>query len=76
MAELREITCEPPEASVVEVLEAVLKRARKGELSGVAIAMVTREGATGQEWSRLHSIGTMIGSVSVLEHRLIQGLLE
>lgn len=76
MAELREITCEPAADNIVATLEAVLERAHKGELSAVAIALVNREGETGQEWSRLPSIGTMIGSVSILHHRLIKGLIE
>jgi hypothetical protein len=76
MADLREITSEPPAENIVPLLEQIIKRAKAGELSSVAVAMVTREGATGQEWSRLPSVGAMIGSVATLQHRLIERLLD
>lgn len=76
MAPLREITCEPPNETIVPLLESLIERAKSGELSAVAVALVDREGCTGQEWSKLHSFGTMIGSVATLQHRLIERMIE
>lgn len=76
MAELRAITCEPPGLDIVPLLESLIERAKAGELSSVAVAYVSREGVTNQEWSTAPSIGTLIGSVAVLQHRLAERLLE
>lgn len=61
---------------MLKVLDDVRERIERGELSSIAVAMVSREGSTAQVWSKLPSIGTMLGSVSVLHHRLIDKLLD
>jgi hypothetical protein len=70
MAELRTIDAEPVADDVVDTLERALVKARAGELSAVAIAVVYRDGASGSSWSHMHSIPAMIGSVSRLQHKL------
>lgn len=75
-AELREITSEPRGANIVAMLEEMIELANKDELSSVAVAFVHRDGCTGQRWSHLPSIATMIGSVATLQHRLIERLTE
>ena len=74
MAELRTITCEPPGQDIVPLLESLIERANAGELSSVAVAYVSREGVTNQEWSAPPSLATLIGSVASLQHRLLERL--
>ncbi|MBY0394843.1 MAG: hypothetical protein K2X91_00020 [Thermoleophilia bacterium] len=71
MTEVTVIPCEPdPNPTVIERLEETLALAREGRISAVTIAIVYRDGSTGDCRSRLPSIGTMIGAVSVLHARL------
>lgn len=69
-AEVEVLESEPPGESVVERLEEVLAKAREGRISAVAIAIVYRDGSTGDCRSKLPSIGTMAGAVSILHNRL------
>lgn len=69
-ADLTPLDSEPPTDDVIEKLEGLLEVAREGRISSVAIAVVYRDGTTGDSWSKAHNIGTLIGSVSVLWHRL------
>ncbi|API59628.1 hypothetical protein BSL82_10115 [Tardibacter chloracetimidivorans] len=71
MAELRVITAEPVTADTVVVLETMLERARKGELSSVAIAAVTRDGAATTTWSALPSAPAILGALQILSARII-----
>ncbi len=75
-ADLIPIDCEPPGESVAAMLEALLALARDGKLSAVAIAMVYRDGSTGDAWSKPHSTATLIGAVSVMQARLINLIAE
>jgi hypothetical protein len=71
-AELRVIPAEPPGEDVIEKLELALERARKGELSSVAIVGVTREGLTWSAWSAIPSLSTLVGAVVRLQHDLLR----
>lgn len=73
MADLHAIEPEDLAENVVEKIEEVLKLAKAGEISSVAFAIVYRDGRTGGKWSRLPSIGLMLGSISRLAHKLNLG---
>lgn len=77
MTDLTPIPCEPaPHPSVIEHLEHTLAMAREGKISAVAIAVVYRDGATGDSFSKTPSRATMIGAVSILHARLLKRYLE
>jgi hypothetical protein len=69
--DLKVIEPEPCGADVVEKLEEALEKAKSGELSSVAIAIVYRDGCTGSSWSAPLSYSILIGAVARLQHRLI-----
>lgn len=69
-ADLIPIDCEPPDGDVIAKLEETLAIAREGRVSAVAIAVVYRDGSTGDAWSKPHSIATLLGATSVLAQRL------
>lgn len=73
MSKLRVITAEAQGDKVIETLEEALALAKAGDLSSVALAMVHRDGTTSFSYSELPSRGTMVGSVTRLQHYLIQG---
>ena len=56
--------------SVIERLETILKEAREGKISSLAIAVVDDEGAMNCCWSDSEDTGRLIGSVARLQHRL------
>ena len=66
----------PAGADVIATLEAVLEKARAGELSCVAVAMVYRDGCTGQRFSDAPLTGALIGSLAIGQQRLIAQLSE
>lgn len=68
---LKVIESEPIGEDVIAKLEEVLERARKGELSSVAVAVVYRDGCSGQSWSQCPSLPALIGSVAKLKHKLL-----
>lgn len=70
MAELRVIESVPVSDDLIATIEGVLEKAKAGELSSVAIASVYRDGNTGWSWSDPPSVGTLLGSVNRLAHRL------
>jgi hypothetical protein len=76
MGQLEVIEAEPLGEDIVEKLEAVLSKAKKGELSSVAIAVVYRDGSTGGSWSKAPSSSLQIGSVTMLQWRLARKLAE
>jgi len=59
-----------PADEAIRILEEALATARKGNVSAVAIAVVYRDGSTGDAWSKPASTATLIGAVSVLHTRL------
>lgn len=67
---LRLVTAEPPGREVVEQLEKALERARRGEISSIAIAFVDREGICVTGWSTPPSMGLLVGATSALLDRL------
>ena len=69
-ADLIPLDSAPVGEGVVERLEETLALAREGRISSVAIAIVYRDGSTGDCRSTLPSIGTMAGAVSILHSRL------
>jgi len=71
MADLIAIHAEPEGEDIIEQLESWLALARDGKLSSVAVAVVYRDGSTGDGFSKIHSLGTQIGAVAVLQSRLI-----
>lgn len=69
-AEVEVLDCEPPTADVIERLEEVLAAAKRGSVSAVAIAIVYRDGSTGDAWSKPHSTATLAGAAFILTQRL------
>jgi hypothetical protein len=72
MPELRVLDAEPPGQAVVKVLKEALTRARKGEISSVAVAMVERDGTADWEWSHVPNNSTLIGSIERMKADLIR----
>ena len=56
----------------VAVLEQWLAKAKAGELVGVAIAAVRYDGATSTGYSKCANVGTLIGAIARLQHRVIE----
>ncbi len=79
-ATLIPITCEPPGEDVDRVIEFIRAKAARGELSALTVAYVTREGATGHDYSRLHSVGSMLGALALAQaaitYRTVKGWEE
>jgi hypothetical protein len=72
MPDLRAIDAEPPGQAVIRVLKDALDRARKGELSSVAVAMVERDGSADWNWSYVPNSSTLIGSIERMKTDLIR----
>ena len=72
MSELEVINAEPLGDDIVGKFEEALERARAGELSSAAIAVVYRDGSTGSSWSKPSSLGLLLGSVTRLQSRLLK----
>lgn len=70
MADLVAIDAEPPGRSVQSTLRKLLREAKAGNISAIAVAIVHRDGSVSQDWSELHSVPVMLGCVSRLEHHL------
>lgn len=71
-AELRVIDAEPIGEDAAARLEEALEQVRNGAVSSVGLALVYRDGSTGTCWSEAPSIGTLIGAVARLQHRLLK----
>ena len=76
MTNLVALPSEPLGEDIVERLEEVLTRARAGEISSIAIAIVTRAGCVNQCWSNAPSLPALMGSVALLQHKLAEGMVE
>lgn len=72
MPELHVINAEPAGQVVVRVLKDALVRARNGEISSVAIALVERDGGAQWDWSHAPNISTLIGAVERMKADLIR----
>lgn len=66
------LDAEPVGESVVKLLENIMLRAQKGELSSVAIAVVERDGTADWDWSQAPNTSTLIGSVERMKADLIR----
>jgi hypothetical protein len=68
-ADLEPLDSEPPNTEdVVAKLEEVLAKAKTGEISSCAIAVVYRDGSSGRSWSKAHSITALQGSIALLSY--------
>lgn len=74
MADLVEIPCEPLGRGIGEMIAELSAQHAKGELSGLVVAVVYRDGTTQRAFSDLRSTATMIGAVERLKHVLIRRL--
>ena len=72
MADVHVLDAEPPGEDVVAKLEEALGKARAGEFSSVAMAVVYRDGSAGRSWSKPPSLSLLIGAVARLEAALIR----
>ncbi len=71
MADLHVIDCLPaPDGDLIALLEDTLAKARAGEVSSVALAVVYRNGNTGDGWSTLPNMALQLGAVATLQYRL------
>ena len=55
---------------VISVLEDLLKRAKTGELIGVAVALVNNNGSSGNVFTERYPVN-MLGSLTVLQKELM-----
>ncbi len=74
MPDLRRIDCEPPGKGVTELLADLRARHQKGEISGLAVVVMFRDGTVSSGFSDLRSSATMIGGVELLRSRLVRQL--
>ena len=70
MADLEVIEPESVSPDLIETIERVLEKAKAGEVSSVAIAVVYRDGATSTTWSTPPSFATLLGAVAHLGFRM------
>jgi hypothetical protein len=70
VADLIAIEAEDQAADIIDTLERVLEKARAGELSSVAVALVYRNGSVGHRRSALPSFPVMVGALNRLIHKL------
>lgn len=61
-----------PNPRVIELLEQQLEAARRGEVSGVAIATLSPDGCAGALWAHQSDYFSLIGAVARLQYRLLQ----
>jgi len=73
---LRLITSAPPCENIADVMDELLEMMQAGGVSSLAIAMVDRDGCANTIYSHAPSLSTLIGAVSVLQHRLCQALID
>lgn len=70
MTKLSVIEAEAVSPDLVETLEEALAKAKAGELSSVALAVVYRDGCINWAWSTPPSFGLLLGAVNRLAHKL------
>lgn len=61
---------------VIDHLEAVLARAREGEVTSVAIAATLPDGRSYTGFSESEHVQVLLGAVRILEHKIINELIE
>lgn len=67
---------EPMAEGIIEALEEVLKSAKEGKVSSVAIAVVLRDGAPDWAMSYLPCVSTMLGTIDRMHFAILQETLE
>jgi hypothetical protein len=70
MADLHVLEAEAISPDLVQTLEEALAKAKAGELSSVAIAVVYRSGCINWAWSTPPSFGLLLGAVHRMAHRM------
>jgi len=63
-------------ADVIEIMQSVLRRARTGEITSVAIAFVCGAGTIGSIASETDDCGRLLGAVALAEYRLLTHIEE
>lgn len=71
-ADLSVVQPEPLVADIVPRLEGLLKRARAGELSAFAAAVVYRDGCTGDAFSYLPHTAIMLGAIEKMKYKIME----
>lgn len=61
--------------SAVELLEGFLERVKSGEIDCIAIAALT-DGSSVTQWSECDHIQALLGSITILEARLIREVID
>lgn len=69
------LTPRQPAAGVVELLEDILDRARRGEITGVAVVFTEPDGSTGNAFEAEAMPLTMLGAIMRMVHRY-QGWMD
>ena len=72
VVELKTRTIELNE-SVIKMLRDFLEQAERGEIVAAVIAAVTPSGASITEASGSDHLQTLLGAMSILQHRMIEG---
>ncbi len=72
-AKLLAITPEPPiNPDVIARLTEICEAIQKDEISAVGVAVVYRDGSTGNSYSTAPNVGMLIAAVTRLQHRLLR----
>jgi hypothetical protein len=72
MADVRVLDAEPCGTDTVKKLEEALEKAKAGQLSSVAIAVVYRDGTCGRSWSTAPNLSCIIGSIARLQYAVME----
>jgi hypothetical protein len=71
--ELRTLHPEQPDAgTLVPMLEHALELAREGKISSCVVVFVWRDGSVSSQYTKLHSVGTMIGALELAKHKIMK----
>jgi hypothetical protein len=66
-----------PDAEVIERIEALLERARAGEIAGIAYAVVQPGGMMGTGWCGGNGTRDRLGfALNILRHRYVQTVID
>lgn len=66
-----------PDAEVIERIEELLERARRGDIVGIAYAVIEQNNGMGTGWCGGHGTRDRIGmAVGILNHRYISAVIE
>lgn len=72
VAKLSEVKPEPLSKDVVERLEHLLEKAKRGEISSFAAAIVYRDGNSGEVWSAIPHYSIMIGALERMKWNMLR----